>query len=544
MKPISRGAFGKVYLGFKKTNPEQLYAIKVMRKNEMIHKNMVSQVVIERNALALTRSPYCVQLFYSLQSDINVFLVLEYMVGGDLKSLLNVYGFFEESMACFYAAEVTLALKYLHSHGIVHRDLKPDNVLLSREGHVKLTDFGLSQISEFHRDLELSDLMNRTPNLCTRTPGQLLSLTSHLSFGSGHNGVSPPYSDRSSLAMNLQPMLQESRCITPEHAYKDMLHISGITFHGEADDSNASANTCERTHHVEDEPRDLSQYSPEEFMRTMKRKRMASQRSTGLTQEIMNVELNHHGTPKRKSTRDSRMSESPEIPQVKICHNIFNRIRAESESAGGVAFSTPVSDSKNKATKSTRFNLQEGVKSPQALESSPQCISPIGTPKQVETPYKTPKLLVMRGLSRSDERILGTPDYLAPELLLRQDHGPEVDWWALGVCLYEFCTGVPPFNDDSPQTVFQNILSRNLQWPEGEEALSEKSVGAINALITLDRKTRATAKELRDMELFAEFPWEEPEKAMAPFVPQPDDNYDTTYFQGDLRSKNFSKTRI
>lgn len=72
--------------------------------------------------------------------------VMEYMVGGDLKSLLTVYGFFDESTARFYCAEVTLALQYLHSHGIVHRDIKPDNMLISMSGHVKLTDFGLSKI--------------------------------------------------------------------------------------------------------------------------------------------------------------------------------------------------------------------------------------------------------------------------------------------------------------------------------------------------------------------------------------------------------------
>ncbi|CAF4791648.1 unnamed protein product [Pieris macdunnoughi] len=184
IKPISRGAFGKVFLAQKKYNPEQLYAIKVMKKSEMINKNMVTQVVTERNALALSRSPFCVHLFYSLQSASSVYLVMEYMVGGDLKSLLNVYGFLEESMAIFYVAEVTLALDYLHKHNIVHRDLKPDNMLIAKSGHVKLTDFGLSKI-EIHRDLEISDFVNRTPSLNLRTPGQLLSLTSHLSFGSG-----------------------------------------------------------------------------------------------------------------------------------------------------------------------------------------------------------------------------------------------------------------------------------------------------------------------------------------------------------------------
>lgn len=71
---------------------------------------------------------------------------MDYMIGGDLKSLLSVFAFFEEAMACFYCAEVSMALEYLHKHGIIHRDIKPDNMLLSASGHVKLTDFGLSKI--------------------------------------------------------------------------------------------------------------------------------------------------------------------------------------------------------------------------------------------------------------------------------------------------------------------------------------------------------------------------------------------------------------
>lgn len=110
---------------------------------------------------------------------------MEYMIGGDLKSLLAMYGFFEESAARFYAAEICLALEYLHEHKIVHRDIKPDNMLIAASGHVKLTDFGLSKI-ELKRDLEVSDLVNGSPNPFwnARTPGQLMSLTSHLSFGS------------------------------------------------------------------------------------------------------------------------------------------------------------------------------------------------------------------------------------------------------------------------------------------------------------------------------------------------------------------------
>ncbi|XP_064107453.1 serine/threonine-protein kinase greatwall-like [Macrobrachium nipponense] len=74
IKPISRGAFGKVFLGCKKDNPSQLYAIKVVKKSDIVNKNMVEQVITERDALARTKSPFCVQLYYSLQTVCNVYL--------------------------------------------------------------------------------------------------------------------------------------------------------------------------------------------------------------------------------------------------------------------------------------------------------------------------------------------------------------------------------------------------------------------------------------------------------------------------------------
>ncbi|KAK5849932.1 hypothetical protein PBY51_014229 [Eleginops maclovinus] len=187
LKPISRGAFGKVYLARKKSNL-RLYAIKMMKKADMVVKNMTGQMKAERAALALSKSPFVVQLFYSLQTATKIYLVMEYLIGGDVKSLLHHYGYFDQDMSVQYISEVALALDYLHRHGIIHRDLKPDNMLISNKGHVKLTDFGLSKV-KLDRELSILDILT-TPSLAKpkqdyfRTPGQVLSLISSLGFNS------------------------------------------------------------------------------------------------------------------------------------------------------------------------------------------------------------------------------------------------------------------------------------------------------------------------------------------------------------------------
>ena len=119
----------KVYLARKKTT-QDLYAIKILKKEDMIRKNMVAHVLAERKVLALSRNPYVVKLYYAFQSRDYLYLVMEYLIGGDLSTLLSALGTFDEDMARMYAGEVTLALEYLHANGITHRDLKPDSKLL------------------------------------------------------------------------------------------------------------------------------------------------------------------------------------------------------------------------------------------------------------------------------------------------------------------------------------------------------------------------------------------------------------------------------
>eukprot|EP01114_Cavostelium_apophysatum_P017666 TRINITY_DN5304_c0_g1_i3.p1 TRINITY_DN5304_c0_g1~~TRINITY_DN5304_c0_g1_i3.p1 ORF type:complete len:1047 (+),score=344.11 TRINITY_DN5304_c0_g1_i3:221-3361(+) len=144
IKPISKGAYGKVFLARKKKTGD-LYAIKVLNKDDLRAKNQVAHIKAERNILANSNHPFIVKFYYSFKTKENLYMVMEYLNGGDLYYLLKNLGCFDEKMTRMYIAEVTLALEYLHSRGIVHRDLKPDNLLVGHDGHIKLTDFGLSK---------------------------------------------------------------------------------------------------------------------------------------------------------------------------------------------------------------------------------------------------------------------------------------------------------------------------------------------------------------------------------------------------------------
>ena len=144
-------------------DPPIMYAIKIMKKEELHQKNMLSSVLTERKALALSKSAFITHLYYSLLSEDLIVLVMEYMIGGDLSALLSNWQVFDYYQTAFYIIEAALALEYLHVNGIIHRDIKPDNILIGANGHIKLTDFGLAEVS-LERDLEEGDLLSRTPS--------------------------------------------------------------------------------------------------------------------------------------------------------------------------------------------------------------------------------------------------------------------------------------------------------------------------------------------------------------------------------------------
>ncbi|KAI0505481.1 serine/threonine protein kinase [Xylaria bambusicola] len=143
IKIIGKGAFGEVKLVQKKFDG-QVFAMKSLIKTEMFKKEQLAHVRAERDILAESDSPWVVKLFTSFQDANFLYMLMEFLPGGDLMTMLIKYEVFNEDITRFYMAEIILAIEYVHKLNFVHRDIKPDNILLDRYGHIKLTDFGLS----------------------------------------------------------------------------------------------------------------------------------------------------------------------------------------------------------------------------------------------------------------------------------------------------------------------------------------------------------------------------------------------------------------
>lgn len=118
-----------------------------MRKEDMASKNQNTHVRTEREILTTAKIPWIVNLKYSFQDENYLYLVMDYLPGGDLMSLLMNKNILSENESKFYIAELILAVESVHKLNCIHRDLKPDNILINKEGHIQLSDFGLSKIS-------------------------------------------------------------------------------------------------------------------------------------------------------------------------------------------------------------------------------------------------------------------------------------------------------------------------------------------------------------------------------------------------------------
>uniref|UniRef100_A0A2P2MJK5 non-specific serine/threonine protein kinase n=1 Tax=Rhizophora mucronata TaxID=61149 RepID=A0A2P2MJK5_RHIMU len=165
---IGKGAFGEVRI-CKEKSTGHVYAMKKLKKSEMLRRGQVEHVKAERNLLAEVDSNCIVKLYCSFQDEEYLYLIMEYLPGGDMMTLLMRKDTLTEDEARFYVAETVLAIESIHKHNYIHRDIKPDNLLLDQNGHMKLSDFGLC------KPLDCSNLQENDFSLANSHSGALQS---------------------------------------------------------------------------------------------------------------------------------------------------------------------------------------------------------------------------------------------------------------------------------------------------------------------------------------------------------------------------------
>ncbi|XP_024389748.1 uncharacterized protein [Physcomitrium patens] len=330
---IGRGAFGEVRLCREKSSTT-VYAMKKLKKSEMLRRGQVEHVKAERNLLAEVDSNCIVKLYCSFQDEDYLYLIMEYLPGGDMMTLLMRKDTLTEDEARFYVGQCVLAIESIHKHNYIHRDIKPDNLLLDKNGHMKLSDFGLC------KPLDCSNL----------------------------------------------PALQE----------------------------------YEQSQDVARDPLDPRQH------------RSASPAPRRTQQEQL-----------RHWQRNRRM----------------------------LAYST-----------------------------------------------------------------VGTPDYIAPEVLLKKGYGMECDWWSLGAIMYEMLVGYPPFYSDEPMTTCRKIVNwrNNLKFPD-EAKLTPEAKDLISRLLC-DVENRLGTRGVPEIKNHSWFknhglPWDKLYDMEAAFKPEVKDELDTQNFE-------------
>ncbi|ETI26519.1 hypothetical protein G647_03296 [Cladophialophora carrionii CBS 160.54] len=460
IKPISRGAFGSVYLAKKKSTGEY-FAIKVLRKSDMVAKNQVTNVKAERAIMMWQgESDFVAKLYWTFSSKDYLYLVMEYLNGGDCASLVKILGGLSEDWAKKYIAEVVLGVEHLHSRGIVHRDLKPDNLLIDSKGHLKLTDFGLSRMG----------LVGRQKRALKQPEEAVPDLLKHGPFTQPGSGSGP-----TSRSTSFDYQGPHSPAPTP---------LMTPAFTG-----------------------GLDQPSYFSLNREGSLSRETSLRNSGYRSDSgSGSSFDLHQLFKKLGVQEE--TESP--PQL-----FPRKIEEEAYSQGSAS--------------PDLFPLSQSMSNISQAPSAPPLSSQILGPPLFEP-------------EESDRRFVGTPDYLAPETINGAVQDEMCDWWSLGCIMFEFLYGYPPFNADTPEQVFDNIVNRRIAWPDDDEEIevSPEAKDLINKLIQLDPRERLGANkdekypsggcEIQAHPWFADINWNTLLEDEAQFIPNPEHPEDTEYF--------------
>uniref|UniRef100_A0A670IXH3 Serine/threonine kinase 32A n=1 Tax=Podarcis muralis TaxID=64176 RepID=A0A670IXH3_PODMU len=160
LRAIGKGSFGKVCI-VQKNDTKKMYAMKYMNKQKCVERNEVRNVFKELQIMQGLEHPFLVNLWYSFQDEEDMFMVVDLLLGGDLRYHLQQNVRFQESTVKLFICELALALDYLQSRNIIHRDIKPDNILLDEQGHVHITDFNIATV--ITKDTQVTTIAGTKP---------------------------------------------------------------------------------------------------------------------------------------------------------------------------------------------------------------------------------------------------------------------------------------------------------------------------------------------------------------------------------------------
>ena len=455
LKPISKGAYGRVYLA-RKIATGDLFAVKVMNKKDLLRKNQRQHVQSERRIMAHANNPFVAKFYHSFQSKNHLFIVMEFVNGGDLFSLLKNVGNLSEEVTRVYLAELVLALRYLHEElHVIHRDLKPDNILIDSKGFIKLIDFGLSQIGVAERFVEKHE---RVPSFARATvaASPSPSVDSLRSSGSSLNDETPS-SHAASDAGSLSILSHSSSLALSSTSFP----ISSTSF---LDSSTSFTSVTD------------SQYS-------LDRRSLPARSNLGVPLHLPSLRSDDLARVSQDGSQEVLMESQGVLQGVSqgISSGISSGISqgvsqgisqgvSQGISSGisqGVAsgISQGVASGISQGiSQGISSGISQGVASGISLGISPiSTQSPLQEPKEQQpTPAHERRLHKRKNLLSR----VGTPDYMAPELLLGTYSGPANDWWSVGAIAYELLVGFPPFNDSTPERIFNRILQKDMEWPE------------------------------------------------------------------------------
>ncbi|KAK9463629.1 uncharacterized protein V1516DRAFT_645170 [Lipomyces oligophaga] len=487
IKPISKGAFGSVYLT-KKKNTGEYFAIKVLKKSDMIAKNQVTNVKAERAIMmAQAESPFVAKLFFTFQSKEYLYLVMEYLNGGDCAALIKAFqGGLPQDWVKQYIAEVVLGIENLHDQGIVHRDLKPDNLLIDKNGHLKLTDFGLSRMGLIGRQARRNESVVEIP------PDLFDQTTRHFRTSSSSSAVSS--SMDTPLYVDYSQVPRISPDITPLMAGTGDSHLPNVPGYFSLNKSLiAESGSLKPTAALIATPSAAT-----------------SGKGESITSMLNSFSL--HGIDR---------------------HHHKHRGNQSRESSDEAVFSTD-SDSGGSGVGIAPDNLGLGL-FPTQMNRSASSAKSSNAPATSMGPPPLPNM-VLFDPANGVKKFVGTPDYLAPETIMGTGQDKMSDWWSLGCIVFEFLYGYPPFHAETPTKVFENILARRIAWPDVTEDMPEVSgdaVDLINRLICTDPEKRLgarSAQEVKQHPFFSGIDWDNVLEEDTPFHPEPIDDEDTAYF--------------